>query len=208
MMHNRDTFKNAFQYQMAKFNNAKLQLLLHQPNKTPGIIHYNNKLKKKHIITSVLSSSVISNSATPWLAALQALCPWYFLSKNTGVGCHFLLQGTFLIQGMNPRLVSLALTGRIFPTSISWEATPPGAALLIYRFNTIPIKTPVSPYNTENTANIVYNHGSGGLVAKSHLTLETPWTTACQAPVSMGFSRQEYWSGLPFPSPITTINGV
>ena len=29
----------------------------------------------------------------------------------------------------------------------------------------------------------------------------TPWTVACQAPLSMGFSRQEYWSGLPFPSP-------
>ena len=28
----------------------------------------------------------------------------------------------------------------------------------------------------------------------------TPWTVACQAPPSMGFSRQEYWSGLPFPS--------
>ena len=30
---------------------------------------------------------------------------------------------------------------------------------------------------------------------------ETPWTVAHQAPPSMGFSRQEYWSGLPFPSP-------
>ena len=29
----------------------------------------------------------------------------------------------------------------------------------------------------------------------------TPWTVACQAPPSMGFSRQEYWSGLPCPSP-------
>ena len=29
----------------------------------------------------------------------------------------------------------------------------------------------------------------------------TPWTVACQAPLSMGFSRQEYWSELPFPSP-------
>ena len=29
----------------------------------------------------------------------------------------------------------------------------------------------------------------------------TPWTAAYQAPLSMGFSRQEYWSGLPFPSP-------
>ena len=29
----------------------------------------------------------------------------------------------------------------------------------------------------------------------------TPWTVAHQAPLSMGFSRQEYWSGLPCPSP-------
>ena len=29
----------------------------------------------------------------------------------------------------------------------------------------------------------------------------TPWTVPCQAPLSMGFSRQEYWSGLPVPSP-------
>ena len=29
----------------------------------------------------------------------------------------------------------------------------------------------------------------------------TPWTVACQAPPSMGFSRQEYWSRLPFPFP-------
>ena len=30
-----------------------------------------------------------------------------------------------------------------------------------------------------------------------------PWTVACQASLSMNFSRQEYWSGLPFPSPVT-----
>ena len=36
----------------------------------------------------------------------------------------------------------------------------------------------------------------------SHVRLfSTPWTVAYQAPPSMGFSRQEYWSGLPFPSP-------
>ena len=29
----------------------------------------------------------------------------------------------------------------------------------------------------------------------------TPWTVACQAPLSVGFFRQEYWSGLPFPPP-------
>ena len=39
------------------------------------------------------------------------------------------------------------------------------------------------------------------LVAKSLLTLATPWTAAYPDPRYMGFSRQEYWSGLPFPSP-------
>ena len=38
------------------------------------------------------------------------------------------------------------------------------------------------------------------LVSKS-CPFATPWTAAHQAPLSMGFSRQEYWSGLPFPSP-------
>ena len=36
----------------------------------------------------------------------------------------------------------------------------------------------------------------------SHVRLfATPWTVAYQVPPSMGFSRQEYWSGVPFPSP-------
>ena len=35
--------------------------------------------------------------------------------------------------------------------------------------------------------------------------LATPWTVAHQAPPSMGFSRQEYWSGVPLPSPILPV---
>ena len=38
------------------------------------------------------------------------------------------------------------------------------------------------------------------LVAQSCLTFCTPWTVAHQAPLSIGFCRQEYWSGLPFSS--------
>ena len=41
----------------------------------------------------------------------------------------------------------------------------------------------------------------GGLAAKSSLILATPGTIAHQAPLSMGISMQEYWNGLPFPSP-------
>ena len=36
----------------------------------------------------------------------------------------------------------------------------------------------------------------------------TPWTEAYQAPPSMGFSRQEYWSGVPLPSPIKGLDGA
>ena len=42
-------------------------------------------------------------------------------------------------------------------------------------------------------------NGDGGLVAKLCLTLVTSWTVAHQAPLSMGFPRQEYWCVLPFP---------
>ena len=37
--------------------------------------------------------------------------------------------------------------------------------------------------------------------AQSCILFETSWTIACQAPLSMGFSRKEYWSGLPCPLP-------
>ena len=38
--------------------------------------------------------------------------------------------------------------------------------------------------------------------------LATPWTAAYQAPPSMGFSRQEYWSGVPLPSPKKALNSM
>ena len=42
--------------------------------------------------------------ATPWTVVYQLLCPWDFPGKNTGLGCHFLLQGIFPAQGSNPGL--------------------------------------------------------------------------------------------------------
>ena len=36
----------------------------------------------------------------------------------------------------------------------------------------------------------------------------TPWAAAYQAPPSMGFSRQEYWSGVPLPSPMTNLDSI
>ena len=42
---------------------------------------------------------------TPWTVARQAPPSMGFPSKSTGVGCHFLLQGIFLTQGLNPGLL-------------------------------------------------------------------------------------------------------
>ena len=78
--------------------------------------------------------------ATPETAAHQASRPWDSPGKNTGVGCHFLLQ-------------------------------------------CMKVK-------------------SESEVAQSCPTLATPWIAAYQAPPSMGFSRQKYWSGVPLPSPM------
>ena len=59
-------------------------------------------------------------------------------------------------------------------------------------------------FKVNNESSGLYN-GGGGLVAKSHLTLCDPMDR--QAPLSMGFSRQEHWSGSPFPSPSLMYSG-
>ena len=56
----------------------------------------------------VLSHSVVSSSLWPHrLQPARLLCLWNFPGKNTGVGCHFLLQGIFPTQGLNPCLLHL-----------------------------------------------------------------------------------------------------
>ena len=47
-----------------------------------------------------------------------------------------------------------------------------------------------------------------GLFAKLCLILATPWTVACHTSISMGFSKQEYWSRLPCPSPGDLLDPV
>ena len=61
------------------------------------------------------SRSVVSDSLWPrGLQPTRLLHPWDFPGKSTGVGCHFLLQGIFLTQGLSPHLLTLA--GRFFST--------------------------------------------------------------------------------------------
>ena len=67
-----------------------------------------------------------------------------------------------------------------------------------------PLSLPVNPTNftcKRRKLGMKTHQEFGGLVAKLCPTLVTSWTVAHQAPLSMGFSKQEYWSGLPFPSP-------
>ena len=63
---------------------------------------------------SVLTHSVKSNLLQLFGCRLQFLCPWDFSGKNTGVGCHFFLQGIFPTQGLNPNLLGLLTAGGFF----------------------------------------------------------------------------------------------
>ena len=74
-------------------------------------------LKALNYTCVVLIYSVTSNSLGPWTIAHQALLSMGFSRQNTGVGCHFLLQGIFLTQGLNPRLLHLLHWQRFFTTS-------------------------------------------------------------------------------------------
>ena len=62
-----------------------------------------NWTEKTYMCFCVLSHSVVSDSLRPMdCSPAQLLCPWNFRVKNTGTGCHLLLQGIFLNQGSNP----------------------------------------------------------------------------------------------------------
>ena len=54
------------------------------------------------ICACMLSHAVMSDSETLWTVACEAPLSMGFSGKNTGAGCHFLLQGIFLTQGSNP----------------------------------------------------------------------------------------------------------
>ena len=62
------------------------------------------------------------------------------------------------------------------------------------------IKRPISK-NEKTYFCFLQKDESKSLVTSRVRLFMTPWTVAYQAPPSMGFSRKEYWSGLPFPSP-------
>ena len=125
------------------------------------------------LVAVVQSLSHIRLFATTQLQPARLLRPQDFPDKNTVVGCHFLLQGIFLTQGLN---LHPALAGRFFTTESSGKPIfllycPALLLLLLSRFSRVRLSA-------------------------------TPLMAAHQAPLSLGFSRQKYWSGLPFPSPM------
>ena len=79
---------------------------------------------------AVLSHSVMTNSLQAHgLQPSRLLCPWDFPDKNTGVGCHALLQGIFPTQGSNPgllhcRQILYCLSHQGSPRILEWVAHP------------------------------------------------------------------------------------
>ena len=115
--------------------------------------------------------------------------PWDSPGKNTGVGCHFLLQ----CMKMN----SESEVSQSCPTlSDTMDCSPPGSSVhgifqaRVLEWGAIAFSGPQPgrPTNKDCIQSL-----------QSCLTLANPWTVACEAPLFMGFSRKEYWSGLPFP---------
>ena len=60
----------------------------------------------------------------------------------------------------------------------------------------------------EHNSKLVYMYEGEGEVPQSCPLFMTPWTVIYQAPLTMGFSRQEYWSRLPFLSPDLPNPGI
>ena len=130
----------------------------------------------------------MSDSVQPHRQQLTRLRrPWDSPSKNTGGGCHFLLWCMKVKSESEVAQSCLTLCDPI-------DGSPPGS--------------PITGILQARTLEWVAISSSNGWKWKvkgksfSHVQLlATSWTAAYQAPPSMGFSRQEYWSGLPLPSP-------
>ena len=174
---------------------------------------------------SLHKQNLLYNPCVCVLVALTCLtlcnptvCPWNSLRKNTGVGCHALLQGIFLTQGWNQSLLHC----RWILYHLSHQGNPYVAVAAAKSLQSCPTlcdpidgSPPGSPVpgilqaRTLEWVAISFSNARKWKVKAKSLScvwlLATPWTAAHQASPSMGFSRQEYWSGVPLPSPETPI---
>ena len=128
--------------------------------------------------------------------------PWDSLGKNTGVGCHFLLQcmkvksqseviqsSPTLSDPMDWSLPGSSIHGIFQARVLEWGA-------IAFSTNEIS-QAQKDKYSTS----LRYLHASVFSCFSHVWSFATLCTVAHQAPLSMGFSRQEYWSGLPCPPP-------
>ena len=144
--------------------------------------------------------------------------PWNSPGQNTGVGRLSILQGIFPAQGLNLGLLRwrqilhwlshpvVVNTGGIIAATAakSLQSYP----TLCDPINGSPPGSPIPGILQKRTLEWVSISFSNAWKWKVKVKsfsrvrlLATPWTAAYQAPLSMGFSRQEYWSGVPLPSP-------
>ena len=115
-------------------------------------------------------------------------CLWDFPGKSTGVGCHFLLQ---CMKVKSEREVVQS-----YPTlSDPLDCSPPGC--FVHRI----FQARVLEWGATAFSNTCRWKVKGKSLSRARL-LATPWTAAYQAALSIGFPRQECWSGLPLPSPL------
>ena len=125
----------------------------------------------KRVCVCVCAHSVVSDSLWLLLYLARLLCLWNFLSKNIGAGCHF-----FSKASSQPRdwthIFCISCTGRHVLYHLNQQLVLKGMCVCVC------------------------------VRLLSHVwCIAIPWTVAHQAPLSMRFSSQEYWSGLPFPTP-------
>ena len=147
-----------------------------------------------------LVSSAITNSLLPYglLLPTRPLSPWDSADKHTGVVCHGLLQGIFLAQGSNLYLLHYR--------QILYR-NPLGS--LLHSICQQIWKTYQWPQDWKMSVFIpMSKKGKAKECSKMKVKLlscvqlfVTPWTITYQTPLTMGFSKLRYWSGLPFPSP-------
>ena len=120
--------------------------------------------------------------------ATRLLRLWDSPGKNTGVGCRFLLQCMH------------ATSLQLCPTLCNpMDSSPPGSS--VHRI----LQARILEWGAVSFSNAWKWKVKVKLLSRVQL-LATRWTAAYQAPPSTGFSRQEYWSGVPSPSPPSEYN--
>ena len=167
----------------------------------------------------VHARSALSDSVRPQRPqSARLLRPWDSPGKSAGESCHAFLQEIFPNQGSTCISCGTCTAGRFFPVEPLGKPfflLAAAAAKLLQSCPTLcdPIdglrpgfSVPgILQARTLEWAAISFSNAWKWKVKVKSLSrvrlLATPWTAAYQAPPSMGFSRQEYWSRVPLPSP-------